>query len=536
VIPFVNNWNDFGGMDQYVRWRDISTGGHGTWYHDSFYTDPVIRGWYQGWISHLLNHTNALTGLKYKDDPTIMTWELGNEPRCQSAGAYPRSADCTTNTLIQWADTMSTYIKQVDNKHLVSVGDEGFYCLPNPTHWTESCGEGVDTVAFTALPNIDVMSFHMYPDYWGTDVAWGVDWIKSHFAAARALGKPAMLGEFGLKDKSMRNPNYKLWLDTVFQSRGAGALYWILSGIQDDGSLYPDYDGFTVYCPSPVCTTVANFGAQMAANKALVFPPVADDDVATTPFDTPASLASTLNDIAYGGATIVPGSLDLDPAVAGQQATVIVTGGSFAAALNGTITCTPTAGFVGKAVGSYVVQDSQARWSNVANLTVTVLPNPTAAIGLVSFETGTAGWGSQGGAGTLSTSAAWASDGLQSLEINVTGEGWFGGALAAPVDVSGRTKVELDLQTLGAQTYRKLSIKVGDGFTWCEQNGGGDGNTPSGTVATLSIDLTNLTCPGGDLTKLQAVNIYLQPGTFRIDNIRAERAAGAPRYDGVSTT
>ena len=25
VIPFVNNWNDFGGMDQYVRWRDSST-------------------------------------------------------------------------------------------------------------------------------------------------------------------------------------------------------------------------------------------------------------------------------------------------------------------------------------------------------------------------------------------------------------------------------------------------------------------------------------------------------------------------------
>ena len=25
VIPFVNNWNDFGGMDQYVRWRDLST-------------------------------------------------------------------------------------------------------------------------------------------------------------------------------------------------------------------------------------------------------------------------------------------------------------------------------------------------------------------------------------------------------------------------------------------------------------------------------------------------------------------------------
>ena len=38
----------------------------------------------------------------------------------------------------------------------------------------------------------------------------------------------------------------------------------------------------------------------------------------------------------------------------------------------------------------------------------------------------------------------------------------------------------------------------------------------------VSIDLTNLTCAGGDLTKLRAVNFYLQTGTFRIDNVRAE--------------
>ncbi|HEX9330832.1 MAG TPA: hypothetical protein VF896_03015, partial [Anaerolineales bacterium] len=55
VIPFVNNWNDFGGMDQYVRWRDISTPDGQTWYHDSFYTDPVIKQWYKDWIAHLLN-------------------------------------------------------------------------------------------------------------------------------------------------------------------------------------------------------------------------------------------------------------------------------------------------------------------------------------------------------------------------------------------------------------------------------------------------------------------------------------------------
>jgi len=81
--------------------------------------------------------------------------------------------------------------------------------------------------------------------------------------------------------------------------------------------------------------------------------------------------------------------------------------------------------------------------------------------------------------------------------------------------------VRLDLQTLDSQTYRKLSIQVGDGYAWCEQNGG-DGNTPQNTIDTVSLDLTNLTCSGVDLTKLQNVNIYLQPGTFRIDMVRVE--------------
>ena len=44
------------------------------------------------------------------------------------------------------------------------------------------------------------------------------------------LDKPAMLGEFGWQGKSTRNPVFKEWTDTVFNSRGAGALYWILSG------------------------------------------------------------------------------------------------------------------------------------------------------------------------------------------------------------------------------------------------------------------------------------------------------------------
>src|SRR4030095_6192424 len=128
---------------------------------------------------------------------------------------------------------------------------------------------------------------------------------------ARALDKPAVLGEFGLLDKSLRNPNYRIWTNTVFTQGGAGALYWILSGKQDDGSLYPDYDGFTVYCPTPVCTTLSNFSAMMKANRPLTFPPVADIDTAVTEYNTAVTLYPTANDIAYGSASVDPASLDL---------------------------------------------------------------------------------------------------------------------------------------------------------------------------------------------------------------------------------
>jgi hypothetical protein len=64
-------------------------------------------------------------------------------------------------------------------------------------------------------------------------------------------------------------------------------------------------------------------------------------------------------------------------------------------------------------------------------------------------------------------------------------------------------------------------MQVGDSWVWCEQTGG-DGNTPANTVEPITLDLTNLTCAGADLTKLQAVYIYLQSGTFRIDFVRAE--------------
>ena len=119
VIPFVNDYDQYGGMDQYVRWK-------GGQYHDQFYTDPTIRQWYKQWISHLLNHVNTYTGIKYKDDATIMTWELANEERCAGYGVYPQSpSSCTTDTITQWAADVSQYVKSIDRKAPALIRQRG---------------------------------------------------------------------------------------------------------------------------------------------------------------------------------------------------------------------------------------------------------------------------------------------------------------------------------------------------------------------------------------------------------------------------
>ncbi len=518
VIPFVNNWNDFGGMDQYVRWR-------GGQYHDQFYTDPVIRGWYKDWIAHLINRTNSITGIQYKNDPTIMTWELGNEPRCLSAGAYPRSPTCTAQTLVDWAGDVSGFIKSIDPNHLVSVGDEGFYCVPGSNDWTENCNEGVDTIAFTQLPNIDVMSFHLYPDGWGKDIEWTQQWIARHVRDAKANNKASMLGEFGLHDKSIRNPVYQQWTNIVYRRGGDGALYWILSDKQDDGSYYADYDGFTVYCPSPVCITISNF-AKMMGGQAPTFAPVADHDTAVTEFATPVTLDPLPNDITYGSAHLAPTTIDLDPATAGQQLTRSTYGGTFAVQSGATVSFTPDEGFAGKAQIAYTIRDSLARLSNPANLVVTVKPDPTGMLTLFSFETGTEGWapGSwQGNAGTVAQSADFHTDGSYSLQVNAADGGWFGYETAEVTNLTGKTHLKYDLQTVGAGSSINAALKLGDSWTWCQ---GTWGWSNPGTTTTVDIDLLSLACEGGgdpDLSKLHGIYIWISGGgTFYIDNIRAE--------------
>lgn len=518
VIPLTNNWSAFGGMDQYVRWR---AGTH----HDQFYTDPVIRGWYKDWISHVLNRTNSLTGVKYKDDPTIMAWELANEPRCGGSGVYPRSAACTDATITGWAADISGHIDGVDRRHLIGSGDEGFLCTDRAgADFTLNCADGVDSSALAALPAIDFMSFHLYPDHWNKDPAWGTGWITTHVRLADRLRKPVLLGEFGLLDKASRNVVYKEWTDAAVRAGIDGFLYWILSGVQDDGTDYPDYDGFTVYCPSPVCTTIANAGDELRRGQRSR-PPVADHDLAQTLREEPVTVSPAANDIAYR-TKVKPSTIDLDPAAAGQQTTVTLPGGTFGLTpATGVVTFTPAAGFAGRVAAPYTIRDQAGRTSNVAEVRVTVRSRPGDALVLASFESGSEGWAPaswQSNAGTVARTTEFHSEGAAGLRVTTADGGWFGVAgLPERVDLSAKAVLRYELRTGATGTSYSIAVQTGDASTWCQSTWGYAG---AGGTTTVEVDLsTAMSCDAAALSDVRAVYLWFDGnGVHDIDHLRAQ--------------
>ena len=525
IIPFTNNWNAFGGMDQYVRWAGLDE-------HADFYTDARIRGWFKDWIATLLDRTNSLTGVKYKDDPTILAWELANEPRCTSAGVYPNGT-CDTTTITTWADEMSRHVKSIDRKHLLAAGDEGFFCRPE-NKWSltqkygasgygpgfgEDCADGVDTVALASLKHIDMMSMHLYPDHWKTSTDWGTGWIAEHGEAAAKIGKPVYLGEFGLVDKATRMPVYDEWLRTIRHSGVDGALYWILSAEQDDGTLYADYDGFTVYCPSPVCTLMSAHAklvpASLAGAKTLL-QTIADNDAITVERDTTAVVDVLANDVSLT-LPLRQSTLDLDPAVQGRQTFVALPGGSLAITAPGVVTYTPESGFVGKVDFPYTVGNGVT--TSKAVLSVTVRPAPGDPVVLASWESGLEGWAPanwQTDPGVLNVGPIGATDGSTALQVTSNGA-WFGSPADSPVlDLSTRAALEFDISTAAAGTSVSVAVRYGDAWTWCQSPWEW---VPENTTQSVTVPLDGFGCDASSLTAVHDVLIFVNAGQFAIDRL-----------------
>lgn len=278
VLPLVNNWSDYGGMSQYVTWflglPDDSLGEGVN--HDRFYTTTAIKDCYKAWVRHITHRRNPYTGLRYNADPTIMTWQLGNEPRCRS--------DKSGSTLLGWVQEMSGWIRRQAPRQLVAVGDEGFYGEAGHEDYPYSDYEGARWKDFIALPTIDYGTAHIYAVPWGETtangkdpVAWGTRWIRDHIADAEDAGKPFVLEEYGLvvgsdpavPDEDARLAAYTRWTRTIERAGySASDQFWILTSRVDDGSLYPDYDGYRVVWWNDDTANPTNALAKMLAAHA----------------------------------------------------------------------------------------------------------------------------------------------------------------------------------------------------------------------------------------------------------------------------
>ncbi|KAG9074207.1 hypothetical protein FRC06_010843, partial [Ceratobasidium sp. 370] len=231
IVALTNNWSDYGGMDVYVKQILGSSN------HDLFYTDATVKAAFKKYINGFVS--------RYKDEPTILGWELANEPRCKgSTGTW--SGTCTTATITNWATEMSAYIKSIDPNHLVGLGDEGFYNQPSGPNYPYQGGEGVDFDANLKISTLDFGTFHAYPGSWGQSAnatLWGVQWIKDHAASQKAANKPVIIEEFGVTSDQVNT--YTQWYNAVISSGLTGDLIWQAGSTVSTGKTWDD--GYAVF-------------------------------------------------------------------------------------------------------------------------------------------------------------------------------------------------------------------------------------------------------------------------------------------------
>lgn len=280
ILSFVNNYKDYGGRAQYVQWG--RNAGQKVNSDDDFYTNPTVKGYYKNHVKTVITRVNSINGIAYKDDPTIFSWELINEPRCQ--------IDPSGRTLQEWIKEMAAYVKSIDSNHLLEVGMEGFYGDSTPERKQYNPGSyefGTDFITNNRIPGIDFATVHSYPDTWlaGSDenaqLSFLNKWMQIHLEdAARVLKKPLLFAEFG---KSYKDPGYSTaqrdrFYNTVYNNiysaassgkAGGGGLFWQLMA-EGMGSFADGYDIVLSQNPS-IAAIVSSQSHRMSVLNTTMF-------------------------------------------------------------------------------------------------------------------------------------------------------------------------------------------------------------------------------------------------------------------------
>ncbi|NHN27776.1 cellulase family glycosylhydrolase [Flavobacterium jejuense] len=224
ILFLNNNWEWSGGMAKYLEWNGYGVVPNpniepNTWpqfmnYTKQFHSCKPCQEDFEKHMQFIIGRTNPYTNLKYTDDPTIMSWEVANEPR-----VFTKDNE---EAFTLWINSVVNQIKKLDPNHLVTTGSEG------------KAGSNDDIATFERThknPNIDYLTMHIWPKNWSwynvederkttkTSIKKTLDYIDEHIQVAKNLNKIIVLEEFGFprdqvsfdrKDPiSYRNKYYK---------------------------------------------------------------------------------------------------------------------------------------------------------------------------------------------------------------------------------------------------------------------------------------------------------------------------------------
>lgn len=249
VLYLNNSWEWSGGYGQYLEWAGYgrapipAVDGYAAYmeFVSQFVRSDSAKTLYARYVKDVITRTNQYTKVRYIDDPTIMSWQIGNEPR-----AFSKS---NKQDFANWISETASLIKSLDPNHLVSTGSEG----------KQGCEMDLDLFEqIHADINVDYMNIHIWPYNWG----WvpkdrlqenlenakqnSKAYIDEHLEIAKKYRKPLVLEEFGYPrdnfrfDKSSstvaRNAYYEYIFNQVVEqaktlSSFAGCNFWGWGGL-----------------------------------------------------------------------------------------------------------------------------------------------------------------------------------------------------------------------------------------------------------------------------------------------------------------
>lgn len=207
VLYLTNFWEWSGGMMTYLSWvnggryLNMNDPAH-PWpafadFNADFYRSAEAVALYHDYVRAVAGRVNTVTGRAYAEDPTIMAWQLANEPR---AGGGEETVRDNQTAFQAWISGTARLIKALAPKQLVSTGSEGLM---------GSAGDRRIVFDTHRPADVDYLTAHIWPGNWswlklddmaGTDAEarrLARDYIDQHIALAEDLGKPLVIEEFG---------------------------------------------------------------------------------------------------------------------------------------------------------------------------------------------------------------------------------------------------------------------------------------------------------------------------------------------------